>query len=464
MMTGKNDDAAHTREDSFLAELIPHVTEHLAERHAEDFDAAAGRARFETWLAAHTKEPARPEITRDIIAARSRMEAKRLKEGDDDQTRRLHLADRGQAQRARGPGTRDDDSISRDWTRIRGASIDVADVIRDVNASSAAVEHQYLRARRAADISARSARAAEQSAEGARNATVAHRVIQAEHPRRRAPLPRQVILALATVGLDGVACYFAAQALGGGQDSTLAWTGLFLVVLAGGEAALDFYRDRNLRAWRALAVLAGAFVMLLGVLRFWFLATIGTGRLVSAIAGAGLFAAATGGFLTLGYRALRAAETPQAWRARREARKAGETDREARETADRDARERDRLIDAYLGHVRRQVLRTCPVDQQLALESAVRELLSQRRSPGDRRQRSTRRIAPLAAGLLAAASRLLPAADRDRYDGEYRSELWERAQSGAGRLGQLRYALGQLRRAPRVALALRSPRHRGAAP
>lgn len=59
-MTGKNDDAARAREDSFLAELIPQVTEHLAERRAEDFDAGAGQARFETWLAAHTKEPAAP--------------------------------------------------------------------------------------------------------------------------------------------------------------------------------------------------------------------------------------------------------------------------------------------------------------------------------------------------------------------------------------------------------------------
>lgn len=43
MMTGKNDDAASSREDSFLAELVPQVAEHLAEQHAGDFDAVAGR-------------------------------------------------------------------------------------------------------------------------------------------------------------------------------------------------------------------------------------------------------------------------------------------------------------------------------------------------------------------------------------------------------------------------------------
>jgi hypothetical protein len=53
-MTEKYDDAAHAREDSFLAELIPQVAEQLAERYALDFDTAAGQARFEAWLAAHT--------------------------------------------------------------------------------------------------------------------------------------------------------------------------------------------------------------------------------------------------------------------------------------------------------------------------------------------------------------------------------------------------------------------------
>ncbi len=255
------------------------------------------------------------------------------------------------------------------------APSEVADLIREVNESNPAVEDQCLRARQAADIAARSARAAEQLAVAAQNATVAHRAVQAERPRRRAPLPRQVIFALVTVALDGVACYFAAQALDGSQDATLVWTGLFLAVLAGGEVALDFYRDRNLRAWRNLAILTGVFVMLLGVLRFWFLATIGTGGLVPAVAGAALFTVATAGFVYLGYRALRAAEAPQAWRTRREARKASQAAKAARATADRDERERDRLIDAYLGHVRRLVLKTCPVDKQLALESAVRDHL-----------------------------------------------------------------------------------------
>jgi hypothetical protein len=256
---------------------------------------------------------------------------------------------------------------------------DPAILIRDVNATNETVEDQCLRACQAADTAASSAQVAELAKTAAHSTTVAHRAIQAEHPRRRAPLPRQVVLALFTVGMDGVACYFAAQTLDGSQDTTLAWTGLFLAVLGAGEVALDFYRDRNLRTWRILAFLTGGFVALLGMLRFWFLATVGTTGLVPAVVGGFLFTAATAGFLGLGYRALRAAETPQAWRARRAAQKAWQAARAARAVADRDARERERLISAYLGQVRKLVLKTYPIDIQVALETAVRSHLSDRR-------------------------------------------------------------------------------------
>jgi hypothetical protein len=256
--------------------------------------------------------------------------------------------------------------------------IDPAVLIRDVNATNEAVEDQCLRACHAADIAVQSAHVADLADASAHSAMVAYRTIQAERPRRRGSLPRQVILAMLTVVMDGVACYFAAQTLGGSQDTTLLWTGFFLAVLTVGEVALDFYRDRNLRTWRIVAFLAGGFVAGLGMLRFWFLATVDTSGLVPAVVGAFLFTAATAGFLGLGYRALRAAETPQAWRARRAARKAWLAARAARAAADRDARERDRLISAYLGHVRKLVLKTYPIDVQVALESAVRSHLSDR--------------------------------------------------------------------------------------
>ncbi len=60
MIRPKKDSAAHVREDAFLGDLVPQITEHLAERRSGDFDAVVGQARFEAWLAAHTKEPAVP--------------------------------------------------------------------------------------------------------------------------------------------------------------------------------------------------------------------------------------------------------------------------------------------------------------------------------------------------------------------------------------------------------------------
>jgi hypothetical protein len=120
-------------------------------------------------------------------------------------------------------------------------------------------------------------------------------------------------------------------------------------------------------------MLTGFFVILLGTLRFWFLATTGTGGLMPAIAGAYLFTVAAAGSLALGYRALRVAETPSAWRARRQACKARQAARATHAAADRDAAKRDRLIDAYLGQVRPQLLTTCPAERQLAIESGVRK-------------------------------------------------------------------------------------------
>lgn len=252
---------------------------------------------------------------------------------------------------------------------------DGASVIRKVNASSETVENQCLRARHAADIARRSAQTADVAEEAARAAQIDYRTHQAEHPRRIASLPRQLLLALVTVAADGVACFFAAQALNGSQDTTIVWTVLFLAVLAGGDVALDIYRDRHWTAWRAVLAILGAFVLGLGILRFWYLATIGVGGLIPATVGAVLFTAVTAGFLFLGYRALRAAETPQAWRARRRWQAALRIAQGSRTDAARDERERDRLIDAYLAEVRRLVQRTYSLQQQHFTEAAVRDHL-----------------------------------------------------------------------------------------
>ena len=256
-----------------------------------------------------------------------------------------------------------------------GSPVDVAGLIREFNASNERVEEQWLRARQAASTAARSTGMADLAEAAAQSAMAAHRAVQAERPHRRAPLARQVTFVLGTVTLDGVGCYFAAQALGGSLFGTLAWTGLFLAILAGGLVALDYYRDRRRRTWRALAALLGAFVAGLGVLRFSYLASTGTAGPAQAAAGAWLFGAVTAGFLCLGYRALRAAESPPAWRARQRARTAFRAAQAARAAALSDAAERDHLIDAYLRQVWRLAPATCLDSRQLAAETAIRACL-----------------------------------------------------------------------------------------
>jgi hypothetical protein len=246
----------------------------------------------------------------------------------------------------------------------------VAELIRALNASHEALKDLWSRIRRTADIAFRSEKAASQAEAAAAAAKVTQKLIQDEQPQRRAPLFRQLLAAAATVALDGLACWFAAQALDGGQLETMVWAGLFLAVLGGGEWALDYYRDR--RRWPLLAIALGLFVTGLGVLRFSYLATVGSGGLVPALAGAALFTAATAGFLVLGYRALRAAETVQAWKARRQARAAARAAADARSVASRDMAEWDRLADTYVAEIRHRLLEAVPFGHLAAAEAAVR--------------------------------------------------------------------------------------------
>ncbi|MBV9384081.1 MAG: hypothetical protein JOY82_09880 [Streptosporangiaceae bacterium] len=255
---------------------------------------------------------------------------------------------------------------------------DVAEAVRDFNESNQAHEDTWTRAHQAADMVRRGTGEERLAQQDAREAREFHLAVQAEHPHRRASLLRQAIVAALTVGLDAVACWFAAQALGNGQLETLFWAGLFLAILASGEIALDYYSDRNRKAWRLLVLGLVLFVAGLGVLRFLYLATVGTNGAAAALVGATLFTAATSGFVLIGYRALRAAEKFPAWQARRRARQA------AREAAAAGARlagyvaERDRLVDAYVSRIRVFFLKTSTSSQLALMEAAVRAHLSGR--------------------------------------------------------------------------------------
>lgn len=243
--------------------------------------------------------------------------------------------------------------------------------IRGFNSENKAHEDLWSRTRQATDVVSHAEVDARNADAEWTDAELHHKALQAEFPERWAPRPRQWLIAGGSLALDGVACYFAAEALGGSQPETLGWAGLFLALLGTGEVTLDYYRDSHRAVWRWIACLLGAFVALLGLLRFSFLATVGTEGLVTALAGATLFTVATAGFVAIGYRALRAAETGQAWRARRRTRACASAAAAAHRRVDRLIARRDRLARAYLSRIRMRLIRTCTASQLPLIEQAV---------------------------------------------------------------------------------------------
>jgi len=79
-------------------------------------------------------------------------------------------------------------------------------------------------------------------------------------------------------------------------------------------------------------------------------------------------------------------------------------------------------------------------------------------------QRPARRVTLSANGLAVAASRLLPAADQPRYREEYRCELWDLADAGAGRAQQIGYAIRLVIRAVPLRYAVLASYSRKAPP
>ena len=252
---------------------------------------------------------------------------------------------------------------------------EVAEVVRYFNESNRAHQSLWERVRQAGDIVSRADQLHRDAVGFAGQERAAHLAVQAEHPERRAPFARQLAIAGLTVALDAVACWFAAQAVGDNQLQTLVWAGLFLAVLATGEVALDYYRDRSMRAWRLVLAGLAAFVVGLGVLRYLFLSTVGVTGSEAALVGAVLFTAATACFLVFGYRALRAAEKAAAWKARLAVRRA---DRLVDQTAVQltgFVDDQHRLVNAYLSRIRVTLLGICNSSQLDHMEDALRKHL-----------------------------------------------------------------------------------------
>lgn len=105
------------------------------------------------------------------------------------------------------------------------------------------------------------------------------------------------------------------------------------------------------------------------------------------------------------------------------------------------------------------------------LASAAELALDPDSVPGRPRRRSAegakrrgRRVSPSAGRLVMAAAAMLPEADRNCYAEEFRGELRDLAEAGAGRAGQLAYAARQLRSAWGLRAALDAPVRRRVVP
>jgi hypothetical protein len=239
------------------------------------------------------------------------------------------------------------------------------------NDASKAQEDLWSRTRQATDMVSQATAAARKADSEMSEADLEYKTAQAENPERSAPRPRQWLIAAGTLVLDGLACYFAAAVLDGDQLQTLIWAALFLALLGAAELALDHLRDHHRTLWRWIAFVLGSFIVLLGVLRYSFLATVGTAGPVAALAGAVLFTVATAGFVVVGYKALRAAETGSTWKARRRARGYARLAAAAHRRLDRQVAGRDRLARAYLCRIRTRLVRTYSASQLPAMEHAV---------------------------------------------------------------------------------------------
>jgi hypothetical protein len=247
--------------------------------------------------------------------------------------------------------------------------------IRSLNHENDAHQELYDRARQTSDTADRARRDATLARTNAQVAREAYLTSRAEDPSRHAPLMRQLAIASGTLCLDAVACYFAAEALGDDQIQTGLWAGLFLAALGTAEIALDRYAERSRKSWRLVATGLFLFVLGLAILRFVYFDIVGTGGPIAAAVGACLFSAFTLGFVAAGYRALRAAETIQTWKAHHRNRQANkEADRRAA-TAARLAADRDRLADAYVARIRARLLLSCTDAELPAMEQAVRRHL-----------------------------------------------------------------------------------------
>jgi RNA polymerase sigma factor (sigma-70 family) len=261
---------------------------------------------------------------------------------------------------------------------LGASAIDVSEMICRFNAADEHLEDLYLRARRAAQAVARSRAALEQAGSAANRARLTAGTVRAEHPWRYVSLHRQGLLMLPAIVL-GIGCYFSSQALSGSQNTALRFVlaAIFAIILAAGTALFGYYDPAANPMRRSLCAFVGGSAAAVGGLRY--LASLGSGDSApTAALEACLLTATTAGSLLAGYRFLKVTETPRAWRARHQARAESRRASAAREAAQHDMAEQERLVRAYVSRLRPALASAYPYDPPAAVEAAVRASISRK--------------------------------------------------------------------------------------
>jgi hypothetical protein len=257
-------------------------------------------------------------------------------------------------------------------------------ICRSFNDSHAGRDELYADTRRRSEALRTARRDAGVATRTADACRVAWRTAAARTPHRRRGLPLMLTAVGVLLLVDAAACYLAAQVFDSGLLGTVVVTILLLGGLAAGEIGLDLAgRHQARRLQRRLAVVVTLFVVVLGVLRFWYLQTV-SGDLLGAVLGAAMLSAVTGALVVLGCLALRRAETLDCFRLRRAYRVAGREADRVGETVETIRRGRDQLAATYVSECRGWVFQQAgDAPAVRRLEQAISRHLTDSSSAGD---------------------------------------------------------------------------------
>ena len=382
MIRPKKDGTTRAREDAFLGDLIPQVTEHLAERRSGDFDAVAGQARFETWLAEHTAVPA-PRVRVPARRPAGTAWVKRLViwlSGAREGVLAMANVTEEHWESALTPKEAARMGISKEEAFVLEAQasaalerwvLDHPEVEREIKETVRAHIHLQELERRT-----READQARQAAEQ-HNAMLMTRHDPAGH--RVLGFAFGAAVAVLLVVLDAIPLNWTAQAFG--LDAGWAWLVTFILVVASAGAMLGFKLTRGHPRRRAVlaTVVTAGYLALLG-LRTKFMVTVANEPFLVASLQTAMVTATSAGLVLCGAAVLARTRSLSVSRAHSAARRARQAASEAR-AAQRAAADK---LQRHIGGLRQMLLpwalgSAAPAETDrakwtAALEQAIRQL------------------------------------------------------------------------------------------